>query len=80
MRSPLAKRKRIAAGRTGASKLKQSMSVGDLGRSPTPTLAQHIGSSRTSLPNDENNDGDDEDDGDDEFEDFLAHEMGEDWS
>lgn len=70
----------MAAERTGASKLKQSMSVGDLGRSPTPTSVQHIGSPRTSQPNDENNDGDDEDDGEDELEDFLAHEMAADWS
>jgi len=81
LRSPLAKRKKIAADRTGYSKLKQTLSADDLhditeepetGKSNAPTAFERRGGV---------NDGDDEeqssdDDADDE-DDFLAREMEE---
>lgn len=82
LHSPLAKRKRLAAERSGASKLKDSISANDLveedakTRSATPTSPQ-----ANNEDDDMTTDDSDDDDGDGEGEedDFLARELGEDW-
>jgi RNA polymerase II subunit A-like phosphatase len=87
LRSPLAKRKRLAAERSGASKLKQEVSaaeVGSDGKLPalTPVLKKATASPRGSISgsigsHSTGSDNEDEDDG----EDFLADAFGEDgWS
>lgn len=86
LRSPLAKRKRVAAERTGASKLKHGVSARDLhAGNATPSRtperkadSPHGSTGSQSTDGDGDGDGDDEEE-DDELEDFLAHELGEDW-
>jgi RNA polymerase II subunit A-like phosphatase len=73
LRSPLAKRKKIAAERSGASKLKDSISAHDL--VDEKLLFR-------SSPKDEAMDEDDDDDEEEEVEeedDFLARELEEEW-
>ncbi|KAK7058573.1 CTD phosphatase Fcp1 [Paramarasmius palmivorus] len=79
LRSPLSKRKKLAADRSGFSRLKEAISAEDLrSRSPTPSRKSSSGrvTPRAGTPRD----GDDDDDDDVELEDdFLAREMEEEW-
>ena len=93
LRSPLAKRKKLAAERSGASKLKEAISADDLAEVPGPVLpAEEEPGKRSAVgtprPEEENVNGEEEDDEDEEEEseapdddedDFLARELGEDW-
>jgi RNA polymerase II subunit A C-terminal domain phosphatase len=84
LRSPLAKRKKLAAERTGYSKLKEAISANDLlveneadddiGRSHSISL----GSTKEEEMEEDEDEGEGEDDADDE-DDFLARELEEDW-
>lgn len=82
LRSPLAKRKKLAADRSGASKLKEGITAeqlhtganGSARTSPTPAPARP--GDRDSDEDEEDEDGDEEMDEDD---DFLARELGEEW-
>lgn len=70
--SPLAKRKRIAASRSGSSKLKEAISADDLATKENATLPEgEI----------EEDDEDDDEDEDEEVleDDFLARELEEEW-
>ena len=79
LRSPLSKRKKLAADRSGFSRLKEAISAEDLrSRSPTPSRKSSSGrvTPRAGTPRD----GDDDDDDDVELEDdFLARELEEEW-
>ncbi|THH33114.1 hypothetical protein EUX98_g1053 [Antrodiella citrinella] len=81
LRSPLAKRKKIVADRSGQSKLKEAFSAADV--SPTMVSDDDGKTSKSSTPtnldkmDEEDEDEDDEEDDDDD--DFLAKELGEDW-
>ncbi|KAJ7684787.1 hypothetical protein DFH06DRAFT_1073723 [Mycena polygramma] len=91
--SPLAKRKKVAAERTGYSKLKEEItaseppSVDATQKSTKPPSVDGAGESeQTSSPASRNSDdgtqqGDDgeDDDGEDDEDDFLAREMEEEW-
>jgi len=81
LRSPLAKRKKLAAERSGASKLKVSISANDLVEEKPKTRSASPAS--VVANNDDDDDDmttDDSDDSDDDEEDdFLARELGEDW-
>jgi len=82
LHSPLSKRKKLAAERTGYSKLKQTINADDLEVVPVP--AEQTGSRLASVgPADESAmEDEDDDEGDEEYEDddFLARELGEeDW-
>ncbi|KZP28980.1 hypothetical protein FIBSPDRAFT_947374 [Athelia psychrophila] len=77
LRSPLAKRKKVAAERTGASRLKDSISAGDLVDSKASTPEKLVEA-------DEDDDGEGQEDDDsitegDMDDDFLADALGEDW-
>jgi len=82
LRSPLAKRKKLAAARSGASRLKDSISAGDLAGSEKLLLAD---STKEDLrEEDEEEEEDNEDDEEEEIEgdiddDFLAGALEEDW-
>ncbi|KAI6120721.1 hypothetical protein EDD16DRAFT_1478109 [Pisolithus croceorrhizus] len=78
LRSPLSKRKKLAASRTGASKLKEAFTAEQVAeaarrRSRSNSLQRPLPSSGVPSPVDEDDDDDDEED------DFLARELGEDW-
>ncbi len=81
LRSPLAKRKKIAADRSGASKLKVAFSAADI----AAATVRGEQASKASTPNSgEDVDIIDEAEEDEELEideddDFLARELGEDW-
>ncbi|TCD66479.1 Carboxy-terminal domain (CTD) phosphatase [Steccherinum ochraceum] len=87
LRSPLAKRKKIVADRSGQSKLKEAFSAADFksgddssedaktSKASTPTGLDKMDEA---MDEDEEDDEDDEEDGDDD-DDFLARELGEDW-
>ncbi|ESK92148.1 rna polymerase ii ctd phosphatase [Moniliophthora roreri MCA 2997] len=89
LRSPLSKRKKLAADRSGFSRLKQAINADDLkSRSPTPSNRESpsrkassgratptIGSPRDG----DDDDNEDEDDGPDLEDDFLARELEEEW-
>ncbi|GJE86193.1 RNA polymerase II subunit A C-terminal domain phosphatase [Phanerochaete sordida] len=84
LRSPLAKRKKLAAERTGASKLKVSISANDLADDEQPKTRSGTPTSPAANNDDDDDDmttdSSDSDDGDgDEEDDFLARELGEDW-
>ena len=77
LRSPLAKRKKLAADRTGASRLKDSISANDL--VPNPVAL-------TDLPKDDLHEEEEEEDEDEEEiddgdldDDFLAGALEEEW-
>ncbi|EGO02585.1 hypothetical protein SERLA73DRAFT_102556 [Serpula lacrymans var. lacrymans S7.3] len=84
LRSPLAKRKKVAAGRSGSSRLKEAISAEDLDDDPESAVSEHSGGNNSSgIPQgifdglreeeeEEEGDGDDEDD-------FLARELEEEW-
>lgn len=80
LRSPLAKRKKLAADRTGASRLKDSISADDLVENHPSPMAL------TDLAKDDLREEDEEDDGDEEEmddgdldDDFLAGALEEEW-
>lgn len=83
LRSPLAKRKKMVADRSGQSKLKEAFSVEDFptGDDKADGAKASKSSTPTSLDKTEGDNGDDEDEGEDENDedDFLARELGEDW-
>lgn len=76
LRSPLAKRKKIVADRSGQSKLKEAFSAEDMpagdksSKSSTPTSTGKM---------DEEDEDEEEDEDNDDDDDFLARELGEDW-
>lgn len=83
LRSPLAKRKKLAASRSGTSKLKEAVtadelvdteSLSDHSRRPSPLLSTPFMSFEEGAEDDEY-----ADDGDDEDDDWLAHELEVDW-
>jgi RNA polymerase II subunit A-like phosphatase len=83
LRSPLAKRKKLAASRSGASRLKVAVtadeladteSLSDRSRKPSPLLPIPFKSFEEVAEGD-----DDADDGDDEDDDWLAHELDVEW-
>lgn len=76
LRSPLSKRKKLVASRTGASRLKEAFTAEQIaeatrGRSRSNSLQLPLPSSGIPSPADE--------DDEDEEDDFLARELGEDW-
>ncbi|CAL1694574.1 unnamed protein product [Somion occarium] len=91
LRSPLAKRKKVAAERSGASRLKETFSAGDL-TVDGPTDEDRKTSSKVTTPRDDAIDECGEEEGGEEEEeeeetdgviddddDFLARELGQDW-
>ena len=72
LRSPLAKRKKLAADRSGASKLKEAITAEDIMASRRSTPAR---SNYGEIDDDMNEDEDENEDPDD----FLARELEEDW-
>ncbi|RPD82230.1 hypothetical protein L226DRAFT_556142 [Lentinus tigrinus ALCF2SS1-7] len=91
LRSPLAKRKKLALTRSGASKLKEGITAEQLRATPTKTKGSDDddGSTRSQRSSPLNGGGDDDDDDDDgtdggsEYnmieDDFLARELEEEW-
>lgn len=82
LRSPLAKRKKIVAERSGYSKLKVAISADDLPESDLDNVVRSAPSSpaRDSKMGDGAEDEEEEEDGDeDEEEDFLAKEFEAEW-
>lgn len=85
LRSRLAKRKKIAADRSGTSKLKEAITAADLvSREPTDDEgAPSKVSTPARLEEDDEITSDESDDGDDagmeDDDDFLTRELGEDW-
>ncbi|KAI6047826.1 hypothetical protein EDC04DRAFT_2863998 [Pisolithus marmoratus] len=76
LRSPLSKRKKLAASRTGASKLKEAFTAEQVAdaerrRSRSNSLQRPVPSPGVPTPVDE--------DDEDEEDDFLARELGEEW-
>lgn len=78
LRSPLAKRKKMAAERSGASKLKEAFSAADIAAAGTEQASKV--STPTSNEDIEIIEEEEEEDVEvDEEDDFLARELGEDW-
>ena len=85
LRSPLSKRKRVAAGRSGMSKLKMAMSVTEIGGEgeseagdeSNPSSPVHENGSHGSQGSFEDEESSDDGDGDEIDDDFLAREMEE---
>lgn len=91
--SPLAKRKKVAADRTGHSKLKEAIAAADLqsgpavGESSKSPSVDGVGENERSPGSKASDEGMEEDDGDDDEEedgvddddDFLARELEEEW-
>ena len=88
LQSPLAKRKKVAAERTGYSRLKEGITADDLLTTKDETASN--GSRQSSSPkniahenmDDQEGEGDDEEEEeeeDDEEDDFLARELEEEW-
>ena len=88
LRSPLAKRKKIVADRSGQSKLKEAFSAEDFpvgdddandiaiaSKVSTPTN----GDKMEDIEEEEDDDDSDSDEEDEDEDDFLARELGEDW-
>lgn len=86
LRSPLAKRKKLAAGRVGSSMLKVSISANDLviPVKPLPPAGENL-QEDADEDRDEDEGADGDDDGDDDVtdgdldDDFLAGALEEDW-
>lgn len=83
LRSPLAKRKKLAADRSGASKLKEAFSAADIAAA---AAAKKDHTSKASTPNSgEDGEGGEEEEEEEEVieidmdDDFLTRELGEDW-
>ncbi|KAG5652920.1 hypothetical protein H0H81_003063 [Sphagnurus paluster] len=84
LRSPLSKRKKIAANRTGYSRLKEAICADDLETEKNGLgVGNVVGNAQVnSLPRVEDameEDEEDEDDDEDEEDDFLARELEEEW-
>ena len=89
LQSPLAKRKKVAAERTGYSRLKEGITADDLLATKDETASNGSQQSSslkvvaTENMDDQEGEGDDEDeddeDDDDEEDDFLARELEEEW-
>ena len=90
LRSPLAKRKKLAAERTGYSRLKEGITADELLATKDETASNESGLPSPKIVAQENIDeqedeGDDEDDDEeeeeeeDEEDDFLARELEEEW-
>ena len=80
LRSPLAKRKKMAAERSGASKLKEAFSAADIAAAAARTEQASKVSTPTSNEDIEIIEEEEEEDVEvDEEDDFLARELGEDW-
>ena len=89
LRSPLSKRKRIAAERSGMSRLKESLTAGDENdeeeEDDVAMRSSQVGTPRRASgdESDEDDEDDDMDDssdsGDEDEDDFLARELEEDW-
>ena len=89
LRSPLAKRKKLALDRSGASRLKEGITAEQLSATPTKNSDDDDGSTRSQRSSPLNGGGDDDDDDDDgtdggsEYnmvdDDFLARELEEEW-
>ena len=81
LRSPLAKRKKLAAERTGYSRLKVAVTADDLVQTHDSGM-EDAAAKKVSIPKvvemEEDGDGDDEEEDEDE-EDFLACELEEEW-
>lgn len=85
LRSPLAKRKKLAADRSGASRLKEGITADDLASKSSRSASNSRQSTPVAQHNDvdvdemdeEDDEEDDEDEGDED--DFLARELGEEW-
>jgi RNA polymerase II subunit A C-terminal domain phosphatase len=82
LRSPLAKRKKLAAERTGFSRLKEAFTADDLqltkgGRSEEERV---VSSASSAMDEADEDDGDDEgEEEEDEEDDFLARDLQEEW-
>jgi RNA polymerase II subunit A C-terminal domain phosphatase len=86
LRSPLAKRKRLAAERSGSSKLKEAITADDLVVGISTPILDNLRRSVSVASNHEDEDDDMFGDDDDEnqsaatdADDFLARELEEDW-
>jgi len=85
LRSRLAKRKKIAAERTGTSKLKEAITAADFAIGVASEDDENVGkvSTPTGIEEDDTDDSDDSDSDDssmdDEEDDFLARELEEEW-
>ena len=85
LQSPLAKRKKLAAERTGYSKLKEGITADDLLATKDETASNGSSSSPKVVANehmdDQEGEGDDEEEEEeeDEEDDFLARELEEEW-
>jgi len=77
LRSPLAKRKKLAAGRSGYSRLKEAITADELEPIPESEMAFALpsGLGASEVPEEDGDDGDDEE----EEDDFLARELEEEW-
>lgn len=81
LRSPLAKRKKMVAERSGQSKLKEAFSAADISATGDKSGKSSKSSTPTSvgkMDEDDEEDDEDEDDAEDD-DDFLARELGEEW-
>ncbi|KAJ8596296.1 hypothetical protein M405DRAFT_757888 [Rhizopogon salebrosus TDB-379] len=82
LRSPLAKRKKLAASRSGASRLKVAVTADELADTESLSDRSRKPSPLPPIPFksfEEVAEGDDADDGDDEDDDWLAHELEVEW-
>ncbi|KAF5375137.1 hypothetical protein D9758_000554 [Tetrapyrgos nigripes] len=86
LRSPLSKRKKLAADRSGYSKLKEAISAEDMHSEASSTKAQSEdgGSDGRATPTkmsngDYNEEGDEDDEEEEEEDDFLTKELEEEW-
>jgi len=80
LRSPLAKRKKLAADRTGYSKLKEAVTADDLKEgSSTPIDGNQEDDVVPRRPADEADSEEGADEEEDEEDDFLARELEEEW-
>jgi RNA polymerase II subunit A C-terminal domain phosphatase len=82
LRSPLAKRKKLAAERTGYSKLKEAISADDLKAASTSSDSQpgEVAShGLTVVPEGSDDNEDDEGEDEEDEDDFLARELEEEW-
>jgi len=85
LRSPLAKRKKIASERSGLSKLKEGISASDYGseNGSAPASPSGMNDDHGGDGGGDDDDDEDEEDEDEEFDlddDFLAGELEEEWT
>jgi RNA polymerase II subunit A C-terminal domain phosphatase len=77
LRSPLSKRKRLAAERAGYSKLKEGTTAADLEAKGKGSV---VAATPEATGEEEEDEEDDDDEGEEIDDDFLARELGEEWS